>query len=293
MGAHLRQLQGASRIAVMFSVEDPYWATGAVLRRGIEEAGLFGVLSGVHRRIEEQIELIKEYKINCVMTTPSHAGRLALEAGEDVSKLGVRHLCLSAQAWTEEFRAEMEKAWNAKVIDGYGSSESIYGIAGECDYQTGLHFSEADFWLEIVDPQTGEVLPDGREGEIVFTTLNRWGMPLVRYRTGDISYLIPRGERCGCGLPTRRMGRIRGRMDDMLVFGSGENVFPEEVDRAILSVAGVTDYQVVIAEDGYKDLLHVTVETNAPSDGLAKKVTEALMSINGLRISVEVDKVLD
>ena len=293
MGAHLRRLPGASRIAIMFSVDDPYWSTGAVLRRGIEEAGMFGLLSGVHHSIPRQIGLIKEFQIDCLMTTASYAGRLALEAPLDVKDLKVRYLHLSAQAWTEEYRAEMEKVWGAKVIDGYGSSESTYGISVECPEQNGLHISEVDYWVEIVDPATGKVLPDGSEGEIVFTTLSKRGMPLVRYRTGDLSYLMPRDERCPCGVPMRRMGRVRGRKDDMLVFGNGENVYPDELDRAVLSVAGVTDYQLVADEDKYKDVLHLKVETNSSPEGLKDTLIKALLSIPGIQISHDVDRVLD
>jgi phenylacetate-CoA ligase len=292
MGAHLRRLPGATRIAIMFSVDDPYWSTGAVLRRGIEEAGMFGLLSGVHRSIPEQIELIKEFQINCLMTTPSYAGRLALEAPLEVKDLKVLYLHLSAQAWTEEFRSQMEKTWAAKIIDGYGSSESTYGIAVECPQQDGLHISEVDYWVEIVDPATGAVLPEGSEGEIVFTTLSKRGMPLVRYRTGDLSYLMPRSERCPCGVPLRRMGRVRGRVDDMLVFGSGENVYPDEIDRAVLSVTGVTDYQLVIDEDKYKDVLHLKVEANSSSASLRDILIQALLGIPGIRISHEADRVL-
>ena len=292
MGAHLRRLPGASRIVIMFSVDDPYWSTGAVLRRGIEEAGMFGLLSGVHRSIPEQIELIKEYQINCLMTTASYAGRLALESPLDVKDLKVAYLHLSAQAWTEEFRRDMEERWGAKVIDGYGSSESTYGIAVECPEQNALHIAETDYWVEIVDPATGKVLPEGSEGEIVFTTLSKWGMPLVRYRTGDLSYLMPRNEACACSVPMRRMGRVRGRADDMLVFGSGENVYPDEIDRAVLSVAGVTDYQLVITEDKYKDVLELKVESSSSAGSLRDILIQALLSIPGIRISHEADRVL-
>ena len=292
MGAHLRRLPGAIRVAVMFSVQDPTWSTGAVIRRGVEEAGIFGLLSGTHRSTRQQIELIREYRINCLISMPSYVGRLALEAPEDVRGLNILYIHLGAQAWTEEFRAKMQEAWGAKVLDGYGSTESIFSIASECIYQDGLHVAEADYWLEIVDPVTGKVLPEGQEGELVFTTLSRRGMPLVRYRSGDFAYLIPNRQRCKCGIPLRKMGRVKGRVDDMLILGLGENLYSDEIDRAVFSVPGVTDYQLIINEDSYKDVLHLTVEASGPPNGITDVLLKALLSIHAIGFSCEVSRSL-
>ena len=217
MGAYLRQFSGASRVMALHFVEHPTWSTGPVVRRGIEEAEMLGFLCSVHRTTPEQIGFMKKYQINCLATTPSYLARVTAEAGEDLRPLGIRYIHIGGQPWTEQFRAQMEEAWGAKLIDHYGSTESVYGIASECIHQNGLHVAELDYWLEIIDPVSGEVLPEGQEGEVVFTTLSRRGMPLIRYRTADLSYLIPSRERCRCGIPMRKMSRVRGRVDDMLI----------------------------------------------------------------------------
>ena len=287
MGAYFRQFPGASRVMAMHFVEHPTWSTGPVIRRGIEEAGMLGFLCSVHRTTPEQIGFMKEYQINCLASTPSYLARVTAEAAEDLRPLGIRYIHIGGQAWTEQFRAEMEKAWGAKVIDSYGSTESLYGIASECIHQNGLHVAELDYCVEIIDPLTGEVLPEGEQGEVVFTTLSRRGMPLIRYRTADFSCLMPNGERCRCGIPLRKMGRVKGRVDDMLIVGAGENLYPDQLDRAVLSVPGVTDYQLVIDEGSYKDVLHLTVEADRSADDLREILSNALLSIPSIKTSHE------
>lgn len=288
IGAMMGRFPGAKRVAVMFLVQDPTWTAGTIIRSAIAEARMLGFLSGIHRSIPQQIELIKEYGIDYLITAPSYLSRLTFETSEEVSKLGVRYIQLGSQPWTEEFRRQMEQAWGAKLIDGYGSSECACGIAAECLHQNGLHVGEVDYWIEIIDPLTLEVLPDGEEGEAVITTLSRRGMPLVRYRTGDISYLLPRGQRCQCGFPLRKMGRIRGRVDDMLIVGSGHNLYPDELDRAVLSIPGVSDYQLVLDKDGYKDVIHLTVEVARPLKDLRGLLENILLGVRSIGLSHDV-----
>ena len=192
IGTNLCRLSGASRVMVIFRLANATWVAGAIVRRGVEKARMFGLLSSSQASPEEQIKFIKEYKINVLMSSPSCIHRLTLEADTDLKTLGVKHIILSAQTWTEELRAELQRAWGATVMDAYATNECGCGIASECIHQNGLHISEADFWIEIVDPETGEPLEDGQEGEVVITTLSRRGMPLVRYRIGDLARILPR-----------------------------------------------------------------------------------------------------
>lgn len=293
IGTHLHRFPGAGRVAVMFLVHDPTWTVGSVIRQGVAEAGMLGFISGVHRSVAEHIDLIKEYGINRLITSPSHLARMTVEASQDVKKLGIRYIHLGTQPWTEEFRSKMERIWGAKLIDGYGSNECVCAIASECLHGGGLHVSQTDLWIEVVDPATGKTLPDGQEGEVVISTLSRRGMPLVRYRTGDLSHLVPNGQRCPCGLPLRKMGRVRGRVDDMLIIGSGNNLFPDEVDRAVLSVAGITDYQLVVGRNGFKDIFDLTIEANSQSDDLKAAVSAALMDVGSIDMSCQVSGTLD
>ncbi len=277
---------------VMFNIINATWAAGAVARRGVEKAGMFGLLSSTQASPEEQIRFIREYKINVLMSSPSYIHRLTLEADTDLKALGVKYIILSAQTWTEELRAELQRTWGATVLDAYATNECGCGIASECIRQDGLHISEADFWIEIVDPGTGEPLEDGREGEVVITTLSRRGMPLVRYRIGDLARILPQESRCECGLPLRKLSRIKGRADDVLILGAGNNVFPDEFDRAILNVPGVTDYQLVVERDGYKDVLHLTVESDMTGEELTLTMVNALKQVKYIKLNIEKSKTL-
>jgi phenylacetate-CoA ligase len=292
IATHLRRFPGATRALAIFFVREPTWSGGSIARRGVEKAGLFGLLSGHHRAVRDHVELIKEYGINLLITTPAYVHRMMVEAEEDLKALGVRYIHLSGQPWTEELRREIEAAWGAKAIDVYGSTECVCGLAAECRYQNGLHLSELDHWVEIIDPRSGKLLPEGQDGEIVVTTLSRRGMPLVRYRTGDLAHLIPEKGRCECGMPVRKISRVRGRVDDVLIVGAGNNVYPDEFDRAVLSVPGVTDYQLVIEKAGYKDVLKLTVEADRSGSELRETLVEALLTIPNVRESCEDSRTL-
>jgi len=285
IGTHLRRFPGATRTAAIFNTDRPTWAAGPIARAGIEKAGMFGVLSHTGRSVDEQIRLIREYDIDMVITMPAYAHRMTVEADCDLRQLGIRYIHLGGQAWSEAFRRMLEDAWGAKVIDVYGCMECVGGIASECRHQDGLHVTEIDFWVEIVDPATGEVLPNGEEGEIVLTTLSKRGMPLVRYHTHDLARLLPGGERCACGLPLRKMSRVRGRADDTIIIGGDANVFADEFDRAFLSIPGVTDYQLVVEKDSYKDVLNLTVEGDRTDGGLTRALAEALLAIPHVKIA--------
>ena len=284
---NLRRLPGIRAVASIFLFNDPTWSTGAFNRAAIARAGLLGFLSGEHLPPAKQIELIKRYGINCLVSTPSYMSRLTAETNQDLRALGIRYILLGGQPWTEQLRARLHHAWDATVIDTYGCAEAIFGIASECIHQNGLHISEPDFWPEIIDPATGKPLPDGQEGELVFTTLSRLGMPLVRYRTGDLTSLIPLDPPCPCGLGIRRIARIRGRLDDMLIIGAGWNLYPDQIDRAVLSIPGLTDYQLTIEKNGYADVIHLLVEDTSVPTRSREVLCNALMGIDGIKSSCE------
>jgi phenylacetate-CoA ligase len=245
------------------------------------------VLSGNEASAEVNCKLIRDYRLNVIMSSASCVHRLTVEAKEDLKALGVKYIILSAQAWTEDLRKELEGAWGAKVLDAYGANEFGCGVAGECLQQNGMHISEADFWVEVVDPGTGKPMADGEEGELVVTTLSRRGMPLVRYRIGDLGRFLPWEGRCRCGLALRKIGRIKGRVDDIVMVGTGGNVFPDEFDKALLGTAGVTDYQLVIEREAYKDVLHLTVETETRGEALREAMTKALKEVLYVRLGLE------
>src|SRR6267143_1134586 len=192
--------------------------------------------------------LLRDFRPAAICGTPSfvlHIAESLAAEGADPRTLGLRYGMFGAEPWTEGVRAALEAALGCRAYDIYGLSEIIGpGVAGECEAQAGLHVQDDHFLPEIIDPTSGEALPPGREGELVLTTLTKRAMPLVRYRTGDITTLL--AEPCPCGRTSVRMTRIKGRSDDMLVI-KGVNLYPSEVERTLLEVAElVPHYQLIV-----------------------------------------------
>lgn len=180
--------------------------------------------------------------------------------GLDPRETCLRYGIFGAEPWSEEMRAQLEETLNIKAIDIYGLSELMSsGVSIECiEAQDGLHIAEDHFLAEILDPKTGEPLPYGQEGELVFTSLTKEAFPVIRYRTGDIASLNP--DKCKCGRTTMRMSRIKGRVDDMLII-RGVNVFPTEIESVLLTFKELAPhYQVVIERDGALDRFEVHCE---------------------------------
>ena len=287
LGTFYRNFPDVRRAVVWMLLEDESWCSGSITRDGFKQGEIEVTMASTSRSVEDQVALLRENQVDMIMSTPPYVHRIALESDTPVREFGVKYICLAGMPFTEDFRRRMEETWGAKIMDSYGGAETICGIASECRLQNGMHVSETDYWVEIIDPDTGEALPDGEEGEIVFTTLSRWGMPLIRYRSNDIATLIPRGKRCACGIPTRKITRVRGRNDHMLNIGTGDNIFPDELDQAVFSVPGVTDYQLVVEKDAYRDVLNLTVESNEDIARLKQPLTDALMKIDSVWKSVD------
>lgn len=264
---------------ICFCYGEPFWLVGPTVERGLVEVGCFIIPSGNKGGIDSQIELMNTYGTTLLLGTPSYIHRLTVEGSKllDLRSLKVRMITLGAEPFSELLRKYLETTWDAKVLDSYGLTEMGYLVAGECFQQNGLH-TVTDLLVEIVDPETGELVEAGEDGEMVFTTLSRRGMPLIRYRSGDISHLLE-AEICECGVPTRKIARIRGRVDDMTFLGTGENVFPIQFDQALLHFEDVLDYQLIIGKEGYQDTLHFRVETDSPSTILKMKLMERLEKI--------------
>jgi phenylacetate-CoA ligase len=194
--------------------------------------------------------------------TPSfvlHIAESLTAEGKDPRGLGLRYGMFGAEPWTEGMRVSLERGLGCRAYDIYGLSEIIGpGVAGECEAQAGLHIQDDHFLAEVIDPAAGEVLGPGREGELVLTTLTKRAMPLVRYRTGDITTLTD--EPCACGRTSVRMARVRARSDDMLVI-KGVNLYPSEVEGTLLGIEGlVPHYQLVVDRRSTLATLEVHVE---------------------------------
>jgi phenylacetate-CoA ligase len=286
MGMRLAALEGARRVLMIFGTRSPAVSVGALGTRAIEKGGLFGLHASHDRTTEEQLELIRDHHIDTIIASVTAMQRITMEAACDLKSLGVKYLLLSAQPWPESLRTELESAWGATVLDVYGLMEFGSGIASECPEKNGLHIASTDAWVEIVDPETTEPMSDGEYGEIVLTTLSRRGMPLVRYRTHDFACLMPENGRCPCGMPTRRLSRVRGRLDHVVIIGNGCNIYPDEIDRAVFGVPGVADYQLTVDREGYQDILGLTVESTEPIEALEEELKQNFVGIRLLRRNI-------
>jgi phenylacetate-CoA ligase len=245
---------------------------------------------------DRQIMVMKDFKVTAICCTPTYFIHLLDRAGEmgvDVRGLPLRAGVFGAEPWTESMRRHIESLGGIRAFDIYGLSEITGpGVAIECCAQQGLHIFEDHFYPEIVDPDTGEPVAEGCEGELVITTLSKRAMPMIRYRTRDITALIP--EPCPCGRTLRRMRRIGRRSDDMIVL-RGVNVFPSQIESALLSVEGtLPHYQIVLTRDKGLDRMEVLVEVTPEVFGdqigalenLHDKLICALDRTLGLRVAI-------
>jgi len=213
---------------------------------------------------KRQLMLMEDFGTTILCCTPSYALNLAEEAierGIEFKNLKLKAGIFGAEPWSLHMRKELEAKWGIKAMDIYGLSEIIGpGVSYECTCQNGLHISEDFFLPEIINPDTGEPLPYGEKGELVFTTIDKEGFPVIRYRTRDISVLHE--ETCACGRTFVRMERVTGRTDDMLII-RGVNVFPSQVESVLLEI-GETEphYQLVVDRKGTLDELEVWVEVS-------------------------------
>jgi phenylacetate-CoA ligase len=245
-----------------------------------------------------QVMLMQDFRSTVLMSTPSYALNLAevmREAGVDPETLALRVGFFGAEPWSEAMRAEIEKKLKISAIDIYGLSEVMGpGVASEClEEKHGLHVFEDHFIPEIIDPASGKQLPWGETGELVFTTITKEAFPVIRYRTRDISRLIP--EPCRCGRTHVRMERVSGRTDDMLII-RGVNVFPSQIESVLMAVEGVEPhYQLIVSREEALDVLEVQVEveeaifsdTIKALEGLSRKVEHTIKDLLGVSCKVK------
>lgn len=240
---------------------------------------------------KKQIMIMQDFGSTVLTCTPSYSlylAEVAAELGVDIKSFALRVGIMGAEPWSESIRAEIEDKLNIKAIDIYGLSEILGpGVAIECiEEQHGLHIWEDHFIAEIINPDTGEVLPAGEQGELVITTITKEGIPMIRYRTRDITRLIT--EPCRCGRTHRRLERMSGRTDDMLII-RGVNVFPSQIESVLMKIEGVEPhYQLIIDREENLDSLEVQVEVNEDTFSDAVKTLQDLAS----RIRKEIKELL-
>ncbi len=240
---------------------------------------------------EKQVQLITDFKPDIIMVTPSYMqvlieefARQGLDARASSLKVGI----FGAEPWTEAMRKEIEAGAGIDAVDIYGLSEVMGpGVASECiESKDGPVIWEDHFYPEIIDPDTGEVLPDGSEGELVFTSLSKEAMPVIRYRTRDLTRLLPPTSRS-----MRRIGKIVGRSDDMLII-RGVNLFPTQVEELVLQEKGLGgQYQLVVTRDGHLDELLIRCELalGAMDDGIGHRLAERIKNLIGVTATIQVE----
>jgi phenylacetate-CoA ligase len=242
---------------------------------------------------ERQVMVMKDFGSTVIAGTPSyflHLIECAAAVGVDMKELPLKIGVFGAEPWSDEMRQRIEQNSGIKAYDIYGLSEIIGpGVASECSAQKGLHIFEDHFYPEIINPDTGEVLPDGEKGELVLTTLSKEAMPLIRYRTRDITHFIT--EPCKCGRTIRRIARITARSDDMMII-RGVNVFPSQIEESLLRVEGtLPHYQIVVTREHDLDELEVQVEVTKEFftdsvkslEQLKQKLSRAVETTVGIR----------
>ena len=238
---------------------------------------------------EKQVQLIQDFKPTVIMATPSYVLTIAdemIKQGMKANGSTLRVGLFGAEPWTNEMRREIEERLGIDAIDIYGLSEVMGpGVACEClETKDGPHIWEDHFYPEIIHPDTGEVLPDGEIGELVFTSLSKEALPIIRYRTKDLTRILP-GD-CPCGRTHRRIERIKGRTDDMLIL-KGVNIFPIQIEKKLMEIPGVgKNFLIILDREGYNDHMTIKVEVERQFfDGdlkhleqLRRKIVEGLKS---------------
>jgi phenylacetate-CoA ligase len=269
---------------------------GLGLHYGTENLGATVIpISGGNTK--KQIQLMQDFGTSVIACTPSYALFLAevmQEMGIDPDALNLRVGIFGAEPWSESMRREIESKLKLKAIDIYGLSEVVGpGVSCECEHQAGMHINEDHFIPEIIDPETLEPLPPGELGELVFSTVTKEGIPVLRYRTRDLTRL--NYEKCGCGRTLVRMEKCTGRSDDMLII-RGVNVFPSQIESVLLEMSETEPHYLLIVErEGSLDVLKLLVEVQEQFfsdeirelEALRKKITANIQGILGISVDVK------
>ena len=272
-----------------------FFTGGLGVHYGIERMGAMAVPSGVGNT-ERQLEIMMDFGVTVLHCTPSYALYLAetAKARGVVDKLNLRIGCFGAEPWSDESRRELEEALNIKAYDSYGLSEMMGpGVAFECQEQDGLHIWEDHFLIEILDKSEQPCAP-GEPGELVITSLTKEAMPLIRYHTGDVTYIME--DKCPCGRTSRKLHRFLGRADDMLIV-RGINVFPSQIEDVLVSIPEIGSYFQVIVDRKKHGLDEISIQVELKDEAftgelsdlarIQKKTEERLKSVLNVRSKIE------
>jgi phenylacetate-CoA ligase len=262
-----------------------------LLAKGVGKMGGLPIISGTTPSPEEQLRIIDEAHPTVLFASVSRMYRVTQETrhNHDLKGKGVKTLFVTSEYLSESMRRQLKSAWNCDVHVHYGLTEMGLGVAVECHAHNGFHFNEADLLVEVVDPETGAVLGNDEEGELVFTTLSREAMPLIRYRTHDISKLLSRP--CKCGASTlKKMAKVTRRLEAIVKISGGDKIYPAVFDELIFSIADVIDYQLTLGKEGDRDVLLFKVEVTKESEDIREAIIGAILGHPLIRKKLEANR---
>jgi phenylacetate-CoA ligase len=264
MAAGIGTAAGQEDVVQIFLPDGRPYSQADLLYRGVNKFGATPVLSAMHLSAPEHLALLEQSHSTILFGYTSRLFRISkeLQPAVDLSNKGVKVLFLAAEYLPDAMRRELETLWNCRVRTHYGLTEMGLGVAVECEAGNGYHFNEADLLLEIIDPQTGRPAMPGQEGELVFTTLNREAMPLIRYRTHDISRIIP--EPCACGAASLlKIDKVKKRLELIVTLAGGDEVYPTYFDDLLYQIPWLIDYQLAIIQYEGMDRLDFKIEVQS------------------------------
>ncbi len=250
-----------------------------LLRQGILKLGAVPVVGDADLNANELLQLVEQSHCKVIFAYARKFFRLSkeLEANHDLRRKGVRVLFLASEYLPDAMRRQLARIWDCDIRTHYGLTEMGLGVAVECEAQKGFHFNEAELVLEVVNPETGRPVPAGEEGELVFTTLNREAMPLIRYKSHDISRLVP--EPCVCGASSLlKIDTVKKRLESTATIGVGDEIYPVLFDDALFDISGVVDYQIIASRVNGIDQLTFKVEMAPHQAGEISEISRKLRS---------------
>ena len=276
-----------SRVQIYLPDKGPPLSMARLIAHGVELIGSSGFIGQCYVPTEEQIQSIKEVHPGMIMGSAFRIWRMTQEArmDHDLKKLGVNTIFITSEYLSQPMRNRLQEIWNCQVFHHYGMTEPGFAIGIECYEHDGFHFNEADLFFEVIDPETGKILLYGEEGELVFTSLDREGMPLIRYRTGDISRLM--SEPCKCGAAAlKRISTLPKRLELIHQIGNGESIYSSLFDEALYGILDLVDYRIFLTRSKGLDVLTCKIETLSNNETVAKQVEEHLLLIGQIERAV-------